>query len=182
MTVLFGAGMAIWFASVAALFLARAVDGPTQRYFQLSLALCTVGSLALAISSPSVSGASTTRNVAVSSVFVAMAILCVYSVLMVRRRNAPPPPVRDPLAEIQSARDPLAEIQSTGDPVPATQTTREQLAAIQRDPLAAIQGTRDPLAAIQVTRDPFAATKTTRDPTSSIQRDPLAAIRARDTE
>ncbi|MEU6564152.1 hypothetical protein [Nocardia nova] len=163
MTVLFGAGMAIWFASVAALFLARAVDGPTQRYFQLSLALCTVGSLALAISSPSVSGASTTRNVAVSSVFVAMAILCVYSVLMVRRRNAPPPPVRDPLAEIQSTRDPLTEIQATRDPV-AAQTTREQLAAIQRDPLAAIQGTRDPLAAIQVTRDPFAETKTTRDP------------------
>ncbi len=106
MTVLFGAGMAIWFASVAALFLARALDGPTQRYFQLSLGLCAMGSLALAISSPSVSGASTARNVAVSCVFVAMAILCLYSVLMVRRRNAPPPPVRDPLAAIQATRDP----------------------------------------------------------------------------
>ncbi|MEV5651338.1 hypothetical protein AB0L57_24070 [Nocardia sp. NPDC052254] len=105
MTVLFGAGMAIWFASVAALFLARALDGPTQRYFQLSLGLCAVGSLALAASSPAVSGASTERNVVVSSIFGGMAILCVYSILMVRRRNEPPPPVRDPLATIQAARE-----------------------------------------------------------------------------
>lgn len=106
MSVLFGTGMAIWFASVAALFLARALDGPTQRYFQLSLGLCSLGSLLLAISSPSVSGASTARNVVVSSVFAAMALLCVSSILMLRRRTTTPPPVRDPLAAIHTSRDP----------------------------------------------------------------------------
>ncbi|WP_227981284.1 DUF4149 domain-containing protein [Nocardia spumae] len=85
MAILFRIGMAIWFLSVAAMFLSRALETRKSQAFAGSFALCGVGSVILAITTPAVSGASTTRNVLVSIVFAALALLCAAATLILRR-------------------------------------------------------------------------------------------------
>ncbi|WP_228533719.1 hypothetical protein [Nocardia sp. BSTN01] len=91
MSILFGVGLVIWFVSIAAMFLARALDDLRQQAFRASLGMCAVGSLLLAIGTPFVSGNSTDKNILVSGGFVVMATLCAYSVVIMRHRPATPP-------------------------------------------------------------------------------------------
>lgn len=91
MSILFGIGLVIWFVSIAAMFLARALDDHRQQVFRASLALCAVGSVLLAIGTPFVSGNSMNKNIMVSGGFTVMASLCAYSVLITRHRPATPP-------------------------------------------------------------------------------------------
>ncbi|NKY88702.1 hypothetical protein [Nocardia veterana] len=85
MSILFGIGMAVWFTSVAAMFVARALQDRRAQAFQASLAACGIASVLLAITTPAVSGSSTTRNVVVSGVFVVLAFLCVGAIRILRR-------------------------------------------------------------------------------------------------
>ncbi|MFF0453458.1 hypothetical protein [Nocardia africana] len=91
MSILFGIGLVIWFVSIAAMFLARALDDHRQQVFRASLALCAVGSILLAIGTPFVSGNTTNKNILVSGGFGVMASLCAYSVLITRHRPVTPP-------------------------------------------------------------------------------------------
>ncbi|OBA49284.1 hypothetical protein A5789_32210 [Nocardia sp. 852002-51101_SCH5132738] len=94
MSILFGIGLVIWFVSIAAMFLARALDDHRQQVFRASLALCAVGSILLAIGTPFVSGNSINKNILVSGGFTVMASLCAYSVLITRHRRAGTPVTR----------------------------------------------------------------------------------------
>ncbi|MGY2025781.1 hypothetical protein [Nocardia gipuzkoensis] len=76
MTALFWIGAAIWFPSIAVMFLSRLLRSRTMQVFQGSLLMCVVGSVILAIALPAVSGESTVKNVLICTAMAALAILC----------------------------------------------------------------------------------------------------------
>lgn len=104
MNVVFGIGMVIWFASVASMFLARALRERSTQVLRGSLVACGIGSVILAVTTPAVSGESGDHDIAMSIVFAGMAILCAYTAVVLRRDATGPEPKHD-----DGERTPLRE-------------------------------------------------------------------------
>ncbi|PPJ28777.1 hypothetical protein C5E45_30760 [Nocardia nova] len=124
MSILFGIGLVIWFVSIAAMFLARALDDRSQQAFRASVGLCAVGSTLLAIGTPFVSGNTTGKNILFTGGFVVMAVLCAYSVLIMRHRPATPPiplpiPFTPPSDNLTATAAPAPRSQDLPTRVPA---------------------------------------------------------------